>query len=408
MSYLIRILILLSVYFAIDFLIYALYRRIDYIQAHAAIKWAYWSSSGLIILGIIIFSLARYMAWHPSVAWGQTMFALMIIFFVPKLVFLPFALIDVLVHYLGGFGGENSIIRHVGRRQFIAKTGLVLAGIMMARTMYGVLIERLQFKLENIFLKTGLTSWIKNPVKIIHISDLHMGSFFSKQEGVEYLHKVSELIQEQNPDLILFTGDIVNDMSDETNGFAEVWSTFKAKHGSFAILGNHDYGDYVHWDDPQSKADNMVKLEEFYKATGFKLLRNENTVLDINGHKLALIGVENWGQPPFPQYGNLSKALNNLATSDYQILMSHDPSHWAAEVKGKTNIPLTLSGHTHGFQFAIKFGNMKWSPVQFKYPHWNGLYTENNQHLNVNIGFGYIGFPGRVGTRPTISLIHLT
>jgi len=408
MSYLVRIFLILIVYFTIDFLIFLLYRRIDYVQSHGFIKWAYWTSSIIIIMGIIMFSLARYMAWHPSIVWGQTMFALMIIFFVPKLVFLPFALIDAMVAYLAGFAGDNSGVKLLARRQFLAKTGLALAGVMMARTVYGIVVERLQIKLEKIRMNTGISGWQSDPVKVVHISDLHLGSFMSKEEGVDYLTKVNELIQDQEPDLILFTGDIVNDMTDETRGYEQVWSTYKAKYGSFAILGNHDYGDYVHWDNPQDKVDNLIELEEFYKSAGFKLLRNANETININGHKLSLVGVENWGQPPLPQYGDLKKAMTNLPESDYTILMSHDPTHWSAEVTKSTNIPLTLSGHTHGFQFAIKFGNMKWSPVQYKYKHWGGLYTESQQHLNVNIGFGYIGFPGRVGTRPTVSLIELS
>jgi predicted MPP superfamily phosphohydrolase len=206
---------------------------------------------------------------------------------------------------------------------------------------------------------------------------------------------------------ILFTGDMVNNIASEVKGFIPMLQKLEARQGKFSILGNHDYGEYYQWTSKEQLRQNMEDLYAHHKEIGFRLLRNESVKLQKDGEEIALIGVENWGLPPFPQYGDLTKSFEPVKDSPFKILMSHDPSHWDAEVIKNTNIDLTLSGHTHGMQFAIRIPGWRWSPVKMKYPRWGGLYTEGKQHLYVNIGIGYIAFPGRVGTPPEITVIEL-
>ena len=217
------------------------------------------------------------------------------------------------------------------------------------------------------------------------------------------------LINEQNPDLVLFTGDMVNNFASEFEPFVQLFSTIKSKDGKFSILGNHDYGDYADWNSPAEKAQNIPNLIELQKKAGFEMLRNEHRIIEKNGEKLYILGVENWGEKPFPQYGDLDKAAIGVPAEAAKILMSHDPSHFDAKVKKHpSNVQLTLSGHTHGMQFGIDLKNIRWSPAQYRYKKWADLYESEGKFLYVNRGFGVIGYPGRVGIEPEITLIELS
>jgi predicted MPP superfamily phosphohydrolase len=241
-------------------------------------------------------------------------------------------------------------------------------------------------------------------LRIVQISDFHIGSFLNSIDEVEV---AVELINEQNADLLLFTGDFVNNLSSEMDKFIPILNKLKAKNGKYSILGNHDYGDYVPWNSMEEKRKNFDRLINLQEDLGFKVLINGSQKVALNGEEIELIGVENWGLPPFPQYGDLNKALLNTTQDSFKILMSHDPTHWDEEVLEKTNIDLTLSGHTHGAQFGIEIPGWRWSPVNMRYKRWGGLYTEGMQRLYVNTGIGFIGFPGRVGMPPEIAVIEL-
>ena len=217
------------------------------------------------------------------------------------------------------------------------------------------------------------------------------------------------LINEQKSDVILFTGDLVNNVADEMNDWKQLFSTLKAPHGVFSVLGNHDYGDYVKWESDSEKAGNLQNLKKLQKDMGWNLLLNENRYLKKNGQKIALIGVENWGENGFKQAGDLDKACQGISHDDFKILMSHDPSHWQSKVKkDPRHFHLTLSGHTHGMQFGIEIpGILKWSPIKYRYKNWAGIYEEFGRFINVNRGFGFLGYPGRVGIWPEITVIQL-
>ena len=267
-----------------------------------------------------------------------------------------------------------------------------------------MLIGRFQFKIEKIVLKFKQLPESFNGLRIIQISDIHLGSWYRKEKK---MIKAVRMINRLNPDLILFTGDLVNNFSEEANGWSDILANLHSKLGNYSILGNHDYGDYWDWAVPEEKTANMNLLYALHKAMGFKLLLNDSDLISLNGHAIGIIGVENWGKPPFMQYGDLEKATKNLKPVPFKILLSHDPSHWSAEVHKKTDIDLTLSGHTHAMQFGIKIGKFQWSPVKYIYKLWSGLYGNNGQYLYVNRGLGSLGFPGRVGMRPEITLIQL-
>jgi hypothetical protein len=223
----------------------------------------------------------------------------------------------------------------------------------------------------------------------------------------EKVAEAVEIINDQNPDLLLFTGDFVNNVSSEMDNFLPMLQQLNAKIGKYSILGNHDYGDYVPWRSADEKRKNLERLIKIQEDMGIKMLLNDSQKIALNGDAIELIGVENWGLPPFPQYGELKKALTNVNPDSFKILMTHDPSHWDEQVLNKTDIDLTLSGHTHGAQFGIEIPGWRWSPASIRYKRWGGMYKEGNQHLHVNTGIGFIGFPGRVGMPPEVTVIEL-
>ncbi|MFP4025444.1 MAG: metallophosphoesterase [Thiohalospira sp.] len=336
-----------------------------------------------------------------------------LLFYIPKLIFIIFHLIEDIIH-LGkwiaskistGDALETSAQKQgISRARFITQLGLIAAAIPFASILYGMVKGRFNFRISHEVLPFGNLPKSFDGFRIVQISDIHIGSFYGHEGQVK---KAIEIINEQNPDLILFTGDLVNNFAEELNGWIPIFKNLKAKYGMYSILGNHDYGDYYDWKDEDEKIKNLERIKNAHREMGFKLLLNETSEIEVNQEKFALIGIENWGLPPFPQYGDLKLAMNGIEKSGFKILMSHDPSHWDAEIIKNTDIDLTLSGHTHGMQFGINIGKKQWSPAKFKYPRWAGLYKEKNQLLYVNRGFGYIGFPGRVGMPPEITVIDL-
>lgn len=293
----------------------------------------------------------------------------------------------------------------ITRRAFIEKTALASGALMFGGFSFGMVKGAYNYKIHKLKLYFPQLPEKFNNLKIVQISDIHIGSFISD----EPLKRVSDIIKGLNPELILFTGDIVNNYAKELYGFEKVLHSMNAPMGVYSILGNHDYGDYVRWNSDKEKENNFNEILTFHREIGWKLLRNEHVILQRENDKIALLGVENWSKRlHFPRYGDMANAYKGTEEIPFKILLSHDPSHWDDEISKKySDINLTLSGHTHGFQFGVEIPGWKWSPVKYVYPHWAGLYQSNNQYLYVNRGLGFIGYPGRLGIWPEITLIEL-
>jgi len=247
--------------------------------------------------------------------------------------------------------------------------------------------------------------------RIVQISDIHLGSWVSKNE----LKEAVTIINDLKADVVFFTGDLVNYSTEEAYPFEQILKSVQSKYGVYSILGNHDYGDYKRWSSKEAKARNMEEMFDFYKHLGWKLLLNENQVIEIEGEEIAIIGVENWGSMSrFQKYGDIEKAIAGVEDKPVKLLLSHDPSHWELIIsKYRTTIDVTFAGHTHGAQFGIEIPGMRWSPAQYIYNYWAGLYsllnpiTNDKQYLYVNRGIGAIGYPGRVGILPEITVVDL-
>lgn len=291
------------------------------------------------------------------------------------------------------------------RRTFLTTAAVVVASVPFFGMLYGITKGKYRYTVERVKLAFSNLPKSFDGLKVVQISDIHSGSFDSPEDVARGIRMVNDL----NPDLILFTGDLVNSNKDEINPYLDIFGSLKAKHGKYAILGNHDYYGLNNIE----KSEEPAYLKDFfskYEAMGFKLLRNENAHITINDEKITLLGVENWGAGSFFQkYGDIDKTLVGVDSEQFTIMMSHDPSHWTLKiVPHERHIPLTLSGHTHGMQFGVNIPGFKWSPVQYRYKQWSGLYEEQGQYLYVNRGFGFLGFPGRVGMWPEITLLELS
>ena len=324
----------------------------------------------------------------------SSLYGLTISSFIPKLIFVIIFSILYFTNYMLSENESLIIVPLVGLFSGFLPFFAIIHGVF--RTLY-------RFKIHHVKLKFETLPQNFDALRIIQISDLHLGSFNFRHH---ILDRAIKLINHLKPDFIFFTGDLVNNYAWELRGWKNVLKQLTAKKGKYAVLGNHDYGDYSEWDSINDKQSNFEAIKNFYNDIDFNLLLNDAVIIDKEGEHIAIIGVENWGNPPFKQYGDLQKSLKTVKNIPFKILLSHDPSHWKEEIIQKTNIALTLSGHTHGMQAGITINNKEWSPIKYKYKHWAGLYEVNNQYLYVNRGLGWIGFPGRLGMRPEITFIE--
>jgi predicted MPP superfamily phosphohydrolase len=292
----------------------------------------------------------------------------------------------------------------ISRSEFISKLALLLGGSLFGGLVYGM-TNRYNYSVKKIKLNFANLPLAFKGLRIIHISDIHTGSL----NDLKAVAKGVELIMAQKPDMIFFTGDLVNNVSSEAVEFIPIFNQLNAPLGVYSILGNHDYGDYVEWDSIDAKRKNLDELKSIHKEIGWNLLLNDAVTIEKNGEKISVIGVENTSfKNRFKSYGNMQQAHAKSGENPFKILLSHDPSHWDGEVNSKyKDVDLTLSGHTHGFQFGVEIPWLKWSPVQYIYKQWAGLYKEGEQYLYVNRGFGFLGYPGRIGIMPEITCIDL-
>lgn len=371
----------------------------------------YWSVSITVIIILALLPFINLDNWPKNVR--NYLFATILGLFFAKLLASVFFLVDDirrLIQWASGklffrnTEGENVSGDGISRSIFLSWLGLGVGTTIFSSLIYGF-SNKYNYKIHRMKLAFDhLPAGFKG-LKIVQISDIHSGSFTNKtavQKGVD------EVLAEK-ADLILFTGDLVNDRAVEMTDYMDVFSRLKAPMGVFSTLGNHDYGEYATWDSEEAKRANLEHLKQIHGQLGWRLLMNEHVVLEKNNDQIALIGIENWSaKARFPKYGKMNEAYPGAEKYPFKILMSHDPSHWDAEVRPKYgDIDLTLAGHTHGMQFGIEIAGFKWSPVKYVYKQWAGLYEEGKQKLYVNRGYGFIGYPGRVGILPEITVIEL-
>ncbi len=364
----------------------------------------------LLVLGNFIFQFTwgeaegRVLSRPKSYAFG---FLITVITF--QLITILFLFSEDIFRLLAGayhkFLGGDKTFTVPERRRFMSLLGMGLAAIPFGALLYGMYKGKYNFKVLKYDLEFEDLPDAFDGYRITQISDVHSGSFDNKQK-IEY---AVDLINQQKSDVLFFTGDMVNNKAEEMYPWKELFTTLSAPDGKFSILGNHDYGDYVDWETPEAKTENLQQLINLQKEIGFDLLLNESRYLQKGTDRLALIGVENWGRGGFKKAGDLKKATEGISKNDFKILLSHDPSHWEdVVIHDEYHYHLTLSGHTHGMQFGIEIpGWIKWSPVKWRYKYWAGIYSELGQFINVNRGFGFLGYPGRVGIWPEISVITL-
>lgn len=397
------LLVLLALVFLMDFYLFRSFRiyfhdsQLLTRRIFAIIWWA--------VPFILLF---LFLAFPRLPRWAQlySQNAFMIIFF-SKFLATVFMLVGEGVFGISSLfsSGNSNPEAWLSRRYFIAKLGTVVAGIPLLSMSLGMLRTASNFRVHKVKLKFANLPEAFHGFKLVQLSDIHTGSWIRKSA----MQHAVDIVHAQNADVIVFTGDIVNNRTDEAYPFVNYLKQLNAPLGVFSILGNHDYGDYERWPDEQAKAENMKAMYILHEQLGWKLMLNRHELFEKNGQQIALIGIENWGAAlRFPKYGRLKEAHAGTENIPFKILLSHDPSHWDAEVRKEYgDIDLTLSGHTHGFQFGIEIPGIKWSPSQWVYKQWAGLYENGKQYLYVNRGTGCIGYSGRVGIRPEITVIEL-
>ncbi len=374
------------------------------------VSWLYWSSS----VATLLYFTIPYLV--PSFHWPKFIHIYFIGFvgmlFFSKLFGSIFILLDDVIRLFNwgialfkqNVNGEN-IESGMSRLQFLNNIAIGVTAIPFATFVYGMLKTAFQYKIHNVKINLPKLPNAFHGLRIVQVSDIHAGSFVSTKP----LEKAVELINQQNPDLVFFTGDLVNDKASEMNPHINTLSKIKAKEGVYSILGNHDYGDYYNWKSQKEKSENLEQLKAIHAQMGWRLLLNEHISITRNNTKIGIIGVENWGNNlHFTKYGKLQDAHKGTEEYAVKLLLSHDPSHWNGEVTNSyKDIDVTFSGHTHGFQFGIEIPGIKWSPVQYLYKQWAGLYKNQHQYIYVNRGLGFLGYPGRVGIKPEITVIEL-
>ena len=361
------------------------------------IFFIYWAIS---VAAIVIFWALPYIHFkHQDRLSKSTIFSIMAGLFFAKFLGSLIFLTGDISRIVQLIGGET-----VARSSVFSWVGIIAGGVLFGLLVYGF-SNKYRYQVKRIKLNYVSLPAAFAGLKIVHISDIHSGSFTDKEAVLKGVNK----IMEEEPDLILFTGDMVNNVADEMKDYMDVFGRLNAPMGVYSVLGNHDYGDYVQWKSPEEKEANLTSLKKVHHSLGWRLLMNEHVVLEKGDDKIVVIGIENWSaKARFPKYGDLKTAYEGSEEHPFKILMSHDPSHWKAEVlESYPDINLMLAGHTHGMQFGFEIAGFKWSPVQHVYKEWAGLYENAAQKLYINRGFGFLGYPGRVGILPEITVMEL-
>ena len=396
--------ILIGIFIIYFLLTFYASRSLKTLKVPRWVEWLFW----LIAIGVVIHLLYHWFC-RGKVVWSApqqyAVAGLLTWLIICLFVTLPLLLEDITRLIKAIFRKPTNAPRIPSRRKFVSTLGWGLAAIPFASILYSIFKGKYNYKVWKYTLYFDNLPKAFDGYRITQISDIHCGSF----DNYEKIRYGVDLINSQKSDVILFTGDLVNNLANEVHNWKSLFATLQAPDGVFSIMGNHDYGDYSSWETPEAKQQNLEHLFQLQKQMGWQLLLNEHCYLERDGEKIALIGIENWGHGRFSKYGDLNKAMEGVNTEDFKILMSHDPTHWQEIVLPENkDIQLTLSGHTHGMQCGIEIpGWLKWSPSQYIYKYWGGMYEEGGKYLNVNRGFGYHAFPGRLGVWPEITVIEL-
>ena len=396
--------ILIGIFIIYFLLTFYASRSLKTLKVPRWVEWLFW----LITIGVVIHLLYHWFC-RGKVVWSApqqyAIAGLLTWLIICLFVTLPLLLEDITRLIKAIFRKPTNAPRIPSRRKFVSTLGWGLAAIPFASILYSIFKGKYNYKVWKYTLYFDNLPKAFDGYRITQISDIHCGSF----DNYEKIRYGVDLINSQKSDVILFTGDLVNNLANEVQNWKSLFATLQAPDGVFSIMGNHDYGDYSSWETPEAKQQNLEHLFQLQKQMGWQLLLNEHCYLERDGEKIALIGVENWGHGRFSKYCDLNKAMEGVNTEDFKILMSHDPTHWQEVVLPENkDIQLTLSGHTHGMQGGIEIpGWLKWSPSQYIYKYWGGMYEEGGKYLNVNRGFGYHAFPGRLGVWPEITVIEL-
>lgn len=405
-----RLILLLGILLGLDLYVFQAFRFLSNNWTPTA-RWvlfgAYWLIPVVLVFCLLLVSSGQEIDWNKPLF--SFLRAFLFIAYLSKLVVASVLLIDDVRRLL--FSGYHRIAGNagavdLGRSKFLTQFGVLLGSIPFISLTYGIIRNPYRYQIFSQKVNIpGLPEELRG-LKIIQISDIHSGSFTLK----EPIRRAIELINGQQPDLVFFTGDMVNNEAREMEPYLDVFDKIEAKYGVYSVLGNHDYGDYVRWDSHEAKVRNLERLFATHERLGWQLLRNEHRLVEVNGHQVAVLGVENYSaHPRFPKYGDLATATRGTEGASLKLLLSHDPTHWEDQViKEFQDVAVTFSGHTHGMQFGVEIpGWFKWSPIQYVYKQWAGLYEREGQYLYVNRGFGFLGYPGRVGILPEITVMEL-
>nr|WP_321452429.1 metallophosphoesterase [uncultured Carboxylicivirga sp.] len=402
----------------IDFLLYRLILKSKtehppHFQFPFGAFWHY-SIASFYILAFGIFLTTITITNNPATyLYFQWLMMSYLLIYIPKAVYyITYKVLNKAIKVKSKFNNKGKIKKmndgrypQISRKKFLSQVGIITASLPFVSLLFGAIKGRFNFSKKYTKLSYPNLPSSFDGLKIVQISDLHLGSLNSNYQEME---EAIKLINDENPDIICFTGDLVNNFYEETIGWEKVFNKLEARFGKYSIMGNHDYGDYSKWPSPEAKAQNLQNIKNAHHRLGFKILNNASSIIEYNGDKIAMVGVENWGHPPFPRYGNLEEATTGTEGIPFKILMSHDPDHWDAEIVPQTDYDLTLAGHTHGMQFGLEFKGFQWSPAKYKFKRWAGLYQADKQFLYVNRGLGYLGMPARIGMPPEITIIELT
>lgn len=406
---LLRILLFFAFIIGVDVFAYTAF--VTAFGSSGILNTLYFASSAVMFISVFLYgnySLRKRLRIPRQLVSGG-----MFLPFVPKLFISLFLLLESFVILLkGGINVFATQILHVenfhiGVERSVAWSwfAIMFTAVLMLAFLYGALFNVYNYKVRKVHLKLMKLPNAFNGLKVVQISDIHAGSLSDKKAVEKAVTKINAL----EPDLVFFTGDLVNNIAVEAEEFVDIFSKVHAKHGVYSILGNHDYGDYMYWKNPEDKIRNLEHLKELHAKMHWKLLLNEHVLIEKDKEQIVVAGVENWSASKrFPQYGKLQQALDGIHETFTVLLLSHDPSHWKEQVlEHSAKVDVTFSGHTHGMQFGIEIFGLKWSPVKYFYKQWAGLYSEAGQYLYVNRGFGVLGYPGRVGILPEITLVTL-